>query len=190
MAYQALYAAYLEMRLIEQSRTVRGGEAVVECLFEGVYRRNGNPVLIGAHLENAMLVGAHLNRAFLQKATLTGAALLDAHLENADMTGVIGLTRIQLCNANFDETTTLPDGKPGRAALFRRGHAGPGHDIAWRVSFQGAFGGACRHPARSRTLGMAALVAIGLGHPVADRLGQGPLVCVPRIAVPVAAGFW
>ena len=44
LAYQALYAAYLEMRLIEQSRTVRGGEAVVECLFEGVYRRNGNSV--------------------------------------------------------------------------------------------------------------------------------------------------
>ena len=59
--------------------------------------------LQGAILQNADLRGARLWKADLGEATLDGA-----NLAGADLTGVAGLTAMQLQRAHFDDTTKLP----------------------------------------------------------------------------------
>ena len=43
-AYRKLYEAYVQMRLREVKRSVRGGAGIWEGVFEGTLKSNGNPI--------------------------------------------------------------------------------------------------------------------------------------------------
>lgn len=77
----------------------------------------------GAELQQAILQGADLTKANLQQADLFQADLQEAglwkaNLQKADLNGARlvrarNLTRSQLCDATFGETTVFPDGSKG-----------------------------------------------------------------------------
>lgn len=70
--------------------------------------------LQGAYLWKANLEGANLTEVNLEQANLDGANLQGANLHqtnliNADLRNVVGLTRQQLSNAIYNDTTKLPN---------------------------------------------------------------------------------
>jgi len=78
-----------------------------------------NAVLHHTRFDRAVLDGANfqhsdLRHAHFEHASLKGASFNGARLQETRLLGVDGLTRSELCSADFDETTTLPDGEAGR----------------------------------------------------------------------------
>ena len=105
------------------TESVLAGADLFRAKLEGADLREAR--LFEANLEGAQIGGANLQKAVLSHAKLQGADLQEAdlretELQEADLSGAFlkeakGLTREQICSANFDQATTFPDGSTGHS---------------------------------------------------------------------------
>jgi uncharacterized membrane protein len=97
-----------DLRHANFNKTGLEGADLRQADLSGAYLRSAR--LEGANLSKADLTGANLCYAGLQKANLQQAQLANADLSAADLSGAL-LEGARLKNTQFDQHTTLPDGR-------------------------------------------------------------------------------